>query len=74
MLMMKHCLRKMQMSKNEITGKRMVTGAASEQYKENYDRIFGKKTAPDNGNNLRQEGQHTEPSAEQLSKDPPATS
>lgn len=62
------------MSKNEITGKRMTTGAASQQYKDNYDRIFGKKTSPDNGNNLRQERKHSECSSEQLSKNPPATS
>lgn len=33
-------------TKNDITGDFLITGAASEKYREGWDRIFGKKNLP----------------------------
>lgn len=35
------------MSKNDITGDEIKTKSANEQYRENWDRIFGKKKTED---------------------------
>lgn len=33
-------------TKNDITGDFLITGAASDKYREGWDRIFGKKELP----------------------------
>jgi len=38
----------MQMAtKNDVTGAELVTKAATDKYREGYDRIFGKKNSPE---------------------------
>ena len=57
---------------NEITGKRLTTGANTASYEEGYDRIFNRETN-DNGNSAGQEGPSNKSSKEQLPEKPSTT-